>query len=228
MNIDYPSPNFDERPAGTDIDILVLHYTGLKTLQEALDRLIDPASKVSAHYVVAENGEIFCLVPEDKRAWHAGVSYWRGLTDVNAHSIGIELENPGHEFGYHIFPSLQMNALIDLSRDLLSRYEITGRNIVGHSDIAPRRKKDPGELFDWKFMANKGVGLWPAENTGKGPWHDLEIWLSALGYETNNITATLRAFQRHYLPSSISGQADTITRRTINALVALVGENGSS
>ena len=118
MNIDYPSPNFDERPAGTDIDILVLHYTGLKTLQEALDRLIDGASKVSAHYLVAENGKIFCLVPEDKRAWHAGVSYWRGLTDVNAHSIGIELENPGHQFGYEKFSKKQINSLIKLSKIL--------------------------------------------------------------------------------------------------------------
>ena len=226
--IAYPSANYDDRPSGADVEVLVLHYTGMKTLQNALDRLTDPASKVSAHYLVAINGEIISLVSEDKRAWHAGVSYWRGQIDVNSHSIGIELENPGHELGYHEFSSLQMNALIKLTQDLLTRHMISERNVVGHSDVAPRRKKDPGEYFDWKFMANKGVGLWPVTTADKESRGDFEFWLSDLGYETKNITATLRAFQRHYLPSSISGQPDKNTRKSINALASLVGETGSN
>ena len=119
MNIDYPSPNFDERPAGTDIDMLVLHYTGLKTLQEALDRLTDPGSKVSAHYLVAENGEIFCLVPEDKRAWHAGVSKWLDRKNLNETSIGIELVNPGHDHGYKEFTIHQYKVLETLIESLI-------------------------------------------------------------------------------------------------------------
>ena len=143
------SPNFDQKKRlRKNIRFIIIHYTGMKSEKAAMDRLTNIQSKVSSHYFITKNGNITLLVPELYIAWHAGISYWRGLVDVNAHSIGIELENPGHEFGYHDFPSLQMNALIDLSRDLLSRYEITGRNVVGHSDIAPRRKIDPGELFD--------------------------------------------------------------------------------
>ena len=201
---------------------MVFHYTGLKTLKEALDRLINPVAKVSAHYLISEGGEIYCLVKEAHRAWHAGVSYWRGRTDVNAHSIGIELENPGLDFGYRTFPQSQMKALTELCHDILSRHSIPARNIIGHSDIAPRRKRDPGELFDWEFMANQGIGLWPDPTSG-GPLIDSpERLLSSLGYEVDDINATLRAFQRHYLPSCISGQADRKTCKALNALTELV------
>ncbi|MGY8992341.1 MAG: N-acetylmuramoyl-L-alanine amidase, partial [Rhodospirillales bacterium] len=162
------SPNFDDRPAGLPVDMLVLHYTGMKSASDALDRLCDPAAKVSAHYLVNMNGSVSALVDEEKRAWHAGVSFWRGHTDVNARSIGIELVNPGHEFGYVPFPEKQMAALIKLAKDILKRHAIEARNVVGHSDIAPRRKMDPGELFDWPRLAAAGIGLW---FDTKGPGH---------------------------------------------------------
>ena len=222
----YSSPNFDERPPGADVTILVMHYTGLKTCQEALERLTNPKTKVSSHYLISKIGEIYLLVPEDKRAWHAGVSYWRGLNDVNAYSIGIELENPGHEFGYQNFTLSQMNALTELSQEILSRYSIPARNIVGHSDVAPRRKQDPGELFDWKFLANYGVGLWPTPGGDNFLPDAIDVLLSFLGYEIDDIGATVSAFQRHYVPSSISGRVDTPTCQAINSLIKIVG--GSS
>jgi N-acetylmuramoyl-L-alanine amidase len=218
----YSSPNFDERPPGVDVTVLVIHYTGLRTCQEALDRLSNPRTEVSSHYLISKFGEIYLLVPEDKRAWHAGVSYWRGNSDVNACSIGIELENPGHEFGYQDFSISQMNALIELSQEILSRHPIPARNVVGHSDVAPRRKQDPGELFDWKFMADHGIGLWPTSGDDEVLHDDVEILLSYLGYETDDIGATLTAFQRHYVPSSISGHLDSLTCKAINSLIQLI------
>ncbi len=161
-NIDLPSPNHDSRN-GQPIDMLVLHYTGMKTGAEARARLVHPEAKVSAHYVVEENGDIYRLVAEENRAWHAGVSQWRGNTNINQRSIGIEIVNPGHEFGYRAFPDAQMESVALLCKDILSRHDIPKRNIVAHSDIAPVRKEDPGELFDWKGLANQGIGLWPEE-----------------------------------------------------------------
>ena len=216
------SNNFNERPSGADVTILVMHYTGLRTCREALDRLSNPAAKVSSHYLISNIGEIYLLVPEDKRAWHAGVSYWRGLNDINSYSIGIELENPGHEFGYQDFSSSQMNALTELSQEILTRHPIPARNVVGHSDIAPRRKRDPGELFDWKFIEDHGIGVWPPSSGDEFLQNDIEILLSYLGYETDDIGATLTAFQRHYVPSCISGQLDSLTCRAINSLVELI------
>ena len=160
MMIELPSPNFDSRE-GQEIDMLVLHYTGMKTAQEALDRLCDPAAKVSAHYVVDEDGTVYRLVAEENRAWHAGVSSWRGASNVNQRSIGIEIVNPGHEFGYRAFPKAQMETVAALCKGILSRHAIAARNVVAHSDIAPVRKEDPGELFDWKGLAELGIGLWP-------------------------------------------------------------------
>ena len=156
-----PSPNFDRR-GGVPVSILVLHYTGMQSGAEALARLCDSASKVSAHYVVEEDGGVYALVAEEHRAWHAGVSSWHGETRVNAASIGIEIVNPGHEFGYRPFPRVQVEAVIALCRDILSRHEIPARNVVGHSDVAPMRKEDPGELFPWAWLAAQGVGLWPS------------------------------------------------------------------
>ncbi|MCB2084799.1 MAG: N-acetylmuramoyl-L-alanine amidase, partial [Sphingomonadaceae bacterium] len=161
INKEFCSHNWDERPLDAVIDTLVLHYTGMPTALEALERLCEPQSKVSAHYLIDEDGVVFLLVPEEKRAWHAGVSYWRGRENINHYSIGIELVNPGHAFGYRPFPEPQMRALLVLCEALHNRHPIDPRNVVGHSDIAPGRKQDPGELFEWKRLADKDFGLWP-------------------------------------------------------------------
>ncbi len=164
--IDTPSPNHDSR-SGTPVDMLVLHYTGMPTAAGALEKLTDPTpgKRVSAHYLVDEMGAVHRLVPENERAWHAGVSSWRGAADVNACSIGIEIANPGHDHGYNPFPPAQMAAVAELCQGILARHPIPAWNVVAHSDIAPARKQDPGELFDWKGLAEQGIGLWPAAHT---------------------------------------------------------------
>ena len=159
--IERPSPNHDARPAGKPIDILLLHYTGMRDAEAALRRLTDPAAKVSSHYLIDEDGATYRLVDEGRRAWHAGVSYWGGERDINGVSIGIELVNPGHEFGYRPFPQPQMEALVELGRAILARHPIPPARVLGHSDVAPTRKTDPGELFDWRALAEAGIGLWP-------------------------------------------------------------------
>lgn len=151
----YTSPNFNERIGYAAPNMIVLHYTGMKTAKDALERLCDPAAEVSAHYVIDEDGTLYQLVDEEKRAWHAGVSKWDGETDINSASIGIELVNPGHEFGYRAFPAAQMEALAKLCKDIMTRHDI--QTVLGHSDIAPERKQDPGELFDWQWLADAGV-----------------------------------------------------------------------
>ena len=145
--IDTPSPNFDER--GLPISMLVLHYTGMADAATAINWLVSPESKVSAHYVVTEDGQVIRMVDEKKRAWHAGRAHWRGIDDVNSASIGIEIVNPGHEWGYRPFPDAQMGSLIPLIHQIVQRHKITRGNIVGHSDVAPGRKTDPGPAFDW-------------------------------------------------------------------------------
>src|SRR6195952_2802969 len=157
--IETPSPNFDERTS--PVSILVLHYTGMVDAASAIARLADPEAKVSAHYLIAEDGQIVRMVDESKRAWHAGKSHWRGLDDINSASIGIELVNPGHEFGYRPFPEAQIDALIPLVASIVERHGITRGNIVGHSDIAPARKQDPGELFPWARLAKLRLSLPP-------------------------------------------------------------------
>ncbi len=147
---DRPSPNFDARPAGAGIDMLVLHYTGMPSGVAALERLTDPAAKVSSHYLVEEDGTVFRLVADAHRAWHAGVSAWAGRERLNDVSIGIEIVNPGHDCGLKPFPAMQMAAVAELSRDLIDRHCISQRRIMAHSDIAPMRKRDPGELFPWR------------------------------------------------------------------------------
>jgi len=154
---DLPSPNQDDRPL--PVDMLILHYTGMQSAQAAIDRLRDPAAKVSSHYVVDEDGAIYRLVAEEQRAYHAGISYWRGRTALNDCSIGIEIVNPGHEWGYRPFPDAQMQAVRSLCLEILARHAIPARNVVGHSDVAPNRKQDPGELFPWRWLAGQGVGL---------------------------------------------------------------------
>jgi len=155
------SPNFNDRPDGIDIDTVVIHYTGMKSFDEAFDRLCDKKSEVSAHYLIKEDGEIINLVYDEYRAWHAGVSSWRGSDNVNDYSVGIELVNKGHEFGYEPFPERQMDSLLRLLQELLEKYPIEIRNIVGHSDIAPTRKEDPGELFNWELLASYNFAIWP-------------------------------------------------------------------
>ena len=160
--IEAPSPNYDERRLHAPVDILLLHYTGMQTGGAALERLTDPDSKVSCHYLIEEDGTIYRLVAEAHRAWHAGASFWAGERDINSRSVGIELVNPGHEWGYRPFPETQMQALIGLATELLARHSIPPERVLGHSDVAPtRRWYDPGELFDWHSLAKNGIGAWP-------------------------------------------------------------------
>jgi N-acetylmuramoyl-L-alanine amidase len=220
------SPNFDERPSGTEIDMLVLHYTGMQSAAEALARLTDPESKVSSHYLVEEDGTIVRLVDEEMRAWHAGVSCWRGSTNINARSIGIELVNPGHEFGYRAFPREQITSLIDLMLGILSRWPIPPRNVVGHSDVAPRRKMDPGELFDWQRLARAGIGLWPEEAEECVMDRDaVKAMLQQIGYETVELFATVKAFQRHWRPVRVNGRIDGQTARLACGLCAMLSRS---
>jgi N-acetylmuramoyl-L-alanine amidase len=214
-----PSPNHDERPAGTPIDTLILHYTGMRSGADAIARLRDPAARVSSHYVVEEDGAVFRLVPEARRAWHAGVSHWRGHALLNARSIGIEIVNPGHEFGYRPFPALQMAAVCDLCLGILARHPIPARNVVAHSDVAPDRKEDPGELFDWQGLAANGVGLWPARD-GAAEGDPLTL-LGAIGYRTDlPLPVLLRAFQRHWRPEQVDGVLDAGTLARLHAVAA--------
>ena len=235
MNIiETPSRNFDGRTAPPSM--LVLHYTGMKTGPEALDRLRDPEAKVSSHYLVDEDGRVFRLVAEERRAWHAGVSFWRGRRNVNGDSIGIEIVNPGHEFGYRPFPEAQVERVIALVADIRTRWDIEDRDIVGHSDIAPDRKDDPGELFPWKRLSEAGHGLWaewpaaPGAPIGEGEEgaavFALQAGLTRLGYDlppTGQFDATtaavVRAFQRHWRPGRVDGIADGETRARLIALL---------
>lgn len=228
---DRPSPNHGERlpeGGGPDsgeavIDMLVIHYTGMASDAKALDWMCDPASQVSAHYFIDEAGAVCRLVPEDRRAWHAGASAWRGATDINSRSIGIELANPGHEFGYREFPPAQIDALIELAQGIVTRHPIPPRNVVGHADIAPARKLDPGELFPWQRLANAGIGLWPGESSDSADG-DIATMLAEYGYEvsTNWLPEAISAFQRHFRPKHYDGAADGETRARLAALLALV------
>ncbi len=207
-----PSPNFGERAEGTRIDILLMHYTGMETGAAAVQRLCDPAARVSSHYTVDEDGTIYHHVAEAARAFHAGVSYWAGATDINSHSIGIEIVNPGHEFGYRPFPEAQIEAVIALSRDIFTRHGILPRRVIGHSDVAPARKQDPGELFPWQALAEAGVGFWPRSGIRKSVG-TFEEGLRRYGYgirpaaDVSLEVATL-AFQRHFRPALLNGIAD--------------------
>lgn len=214
------SPNFNDRPPGMPIDMLVLHYTGMESCDVALKRLCDPDAKVSAHYLIDEDGTVHRLVDEDKRAWHAGISWWGGAMDVNGRSIGIELVNPGHEFGYRAFPDAQMTALEALAGAILKRHAIQPQNVVGHADVAPARKQDPGELFDWKRLADHGIGLWvedaePLEATAE----DVTVMLTAYGYDVSDLAAAVTAFQRHFRQSEINGLPDDETVGVLKALL---------
>lgn len=158
--IEHPSPNFTERRGGAVPDMVVLHYTGMESAQAALERLCDPVAEVSAHYLITETGQVFRLVAEDKRAWHAGAARWGGVEDVNSRSIGVELANPGHALGYPPFPAPQMAALEGLLDGVLARWRIPPERVVGHAEVAPGRKIDPGEKFDWRRLARAGLAVW--------------------------------------------------------------------
>jgi len=225
--IERPSPNFDARPAGRPIDMVVIHYTGMRSAKAAVARLCDPEAGVSAHYVIDEDGSVIRLVGEAKRAWHAGQAWWRGEADINARSIGVELVNPGHEFGYRAFPEAQMSALEGLAHAILGRHPIAARNVVGHADVAPRRKRDPGELFDWQRLAAAGVGLWPvAAAPATADLEALRAMLAEVGYETKDLTATLTAFQRRFRPVCVDGVADAETAELVAAVVTLYRQAG--
>lgn len=218
--VETPSPNFNERQL--PVSMIVLHYTGMQSTEAALARLTDPAAEVSAHYLIDEDGTIHRLVAEDKRAWHAGQSHWRGITDVNSASIGIELVNPGHEFGYREFAPAQIEALVPLLAEIKDRYEITRGNVVGHSDIAPTRKQDPGELFPWAKLARLRLALpRPTRNLMDPLWSDAGFLLALerFGYEVTDKLAAVVAFQRRFRPELIDGEIDGECRCLLLALL---------
>ena len=218
--IDAPSPSFDARRAPPDM--LVLHYTGMQTGEAALARLRDPEAKVSAHYLVEEDGRIFRLVPEERRAWHAGRGVWQGQDDCNAASIGIEIVNPGHEFGYRPFPPEQIASVVALVAEIKDRHEITRGNIVGHSDIAPTRKRDPGELFPWHELARRRLALpRPTKNLMDPGWTEggFCLALERFGYDVENRMAATMAFQRRFRPELVDGEVDAECRCILLALL---------
>ena len=214
------SPNCDER--ALPVSMVVLHYTGMRTAEEAEQRLVDPAAKVRAHYLIGEDGEVVRLVPEGKRAWHAGRSYWRGLNDVNSASIGIELVNPGHEWGYRPFPRAQMEALLPLLARIVEAHDVPRANVVGHSDVAPARKDDPGELFNWPLLARHRLAL-PIPEVALGDPFDNEgavlLALERFGYDITDGRATVRAFQRRWRPTLIDGEIDLLIGAMVYALL---------
>jgi N-acetylmuramoyl-L-alanine amidase len=230
-----PSPNHSERERA--IDMIVLHYTGMRSGEDALARLTDPAAKVSSHYLVYEDGRVDQLVPEARRAWHAGLSSWKGVTDINSCSIGIEIVNPGHDFGYRDFPDVQIEAVISLCRDIMARHTIPAARVLAHSDVAPARKQDPGERFPWGRLAASGVGVWLeplplTEGTtlkpdDRGPQvAELQRALARFGYAADithfydKPTAEIvTAFQRHFRPARVDGIADRSTVATLQRLL---------
>ena len=218
--IDTPSPNFDARTL--PISMVVLHYTGMIDGASAINRLADPEAKVSAHYVVAEDGQIIRMVDEANRAWHAGRSWWRGISDVNSASVGVEIVNPGHEFGYRPFPDAQIEAVIRLVAGIVARYGITRGNVVGHSDVAPARKDDPGELFPWHRLAKLRLALpRPTKNLMDPHWSDAGFLLALerFGYDVTDGPAAVRAFQRRFRPELMDGIIDGECRAILLALL---------
>jgi N-acetylmuramoyl-L-alanine amidase len=234
-----PSPNHSERAGSGTPDMIVLHYTGMRDDQDAISHLCNPASEVSAHYVVLPDGYIVQLVAEARRAWHAGSSSWAGESDINSRSIGIEIANPGHDYGYPAFPKRQVAAVTALCRSILTRHRIAADRVLAHSDVAPSRKRDPGEKFPWKLLADSGIGLWvkPAPSDPAKPIFTLgdsdpaiqqtQTLLASYGYE---ITATgaldrsthevVAAFQRHFRPQRVDGFVDASTISTLKDLIA--------
>jgi N-acetylmuramoyl-L-alanine amidase len=237
--VERPSPNFNERQGVAGPDILLMHYTGMQDCEAAVTRLTNAEAKVSSHYTVDEDGTIYAHVPEHLRAWHAGVSSWRGASDINSRSIGIEIVNPGHEFGYRAFPDAQIAAVIRLGKGIVSRHPIPKRNVIGHSDVAPGRKEDPGELFPWKRLASEGLGLWVEAKAGTDAAlsrgmtgarvSDLQAALARYGYGVEatgsfdeRTEIVVSAFQRHFRPAKFDGIADAETQAQLRALLELL------
>lgn len=216
--IEHPSPNYGERPC--PVDLVVLHYTGMETGAEALERLCDRDPGVSAHYLVEEDGRTYRLVAEEKRAHHAGVSEWAGRVNVNDFSIGIEIVNPGHYWGYKDFPDPQMASVITLLRDICLRHVIPKTRVVGHSDITPGRKEDPGEKFPWDRLADAGLAVGYYKPAFGGAALAYDQALDALreigyGFEITHPVAAILAFQRRFVPSQLGQGLDPLTRRAI-------------
>jgi N-acetylmuramoyl-L-alanine amidase len=218
--IDCPSPNFDDRDQ--PVSIVVLHYTGMADAASAIERLRDPEARVSCHYLIAEDGKVLRMVAEDKRAWHAGRSYWRGLHNLNAASVGIEIVNPGHEFGYRPFTPQQMDALVPLLAGIVGRHQVPRANVVGHSDIAPARKQDPGELFDWALLARHGLAVArPTRGLVDPHWTDggFLLALERYGYDVRERQAAVIAFQRRFRPDLVNGEIDGESRAILLQLL---------
>ncbi len=223
-----PSPNFGERTL--PITMLVLHYTGMQDGASAIDWLANPASKVSAHYVVDEDGQLVHMVREEQRAQHAGLSHWRGITDVNSASIGIEIVNPGHEWGYRPFPEEQMDTVTRLVAEIVGTFSIEPRNVVGHSDVAPARKEDPGELFDWERLAKLGLAVArPKERLLDPEWTDAAFLLALerYGYGITDGRSAVVAFQRRFRPENLDGIIDGECRAILLSLL-LENEDGTA
>lgn len=204
------SPNFNERTL--PINMVVLHYTEMKPIETALDRLCDQEAQVSAHYLISEEGEVTRLVPEARRAWHAGAAYWRGHKDVNSASIGIELDHPGHALGYRPFADAQIEALVPLLHRIVQHYDVPRANVVGHSDVAPARKTDPGELFPWDWLAEYRLCLAKPQKLELGDPFDNDgafyLALERFGYDITDGHKAVAAFQRRWRPERIDGQID--------------------
>jgi len=234
-----PSPNVEPRRNGLRPTILLLHYTGLDSMARAIDWLTRPGSGVSCHYGIDVDGRIIQMVAEQKRAWHAGESIWAGETDINSASIGIEIHNPGHELGYPDFPEIQMQAVEKLSRDIIARHGIEPERVLAHSDVAPARKKDPGERFPWARLGLAGIGHWVAPApvdaavTGVGAGASgpkvaaIQAALRRYGYgiePTGEVDArteqVITAFQRHFRPERVDGRIDPSTITTLDQLIA--------
>ena len=238
--IQYPSPNYNERPADAAIDTVILHYTGMVSAEAALERMCSEEAEVSAHFMIDEDGTLYQLVDPGKRAWHAGISVWQGRQNLNHSSIGIELVNPGHEFGYRMFPESQLQSLMDLLRFLSETYAIPRERYIGHSDVAPLRKSDPGELFPWKKFADAGFGVFPKKGhsdqtiinkTGdNGPEIKmLNKQLGIIGYDEfdrdvfgDQTAQTIRAFQAHWRPEGVHGNLDAGTWSALNEVAQLI------
>jgi N-acetylmuramoyl-L-alanine amidase len=233
--IHHPSPNFGPRPSGVPLDMIVLHYTDMLNAEDALARLCDPTSEVSAHFLISKEGTLYQLVDPKYRAWHAGTSFWGEEENINSRSIGIEMDNLGHTFGPELFSISQINTLLDLLTELTEIYGILAHRIVGHSDVAPLRKQDPGELFPWHDLAKKGFGLWPSKRMPPAspslPLNFLEVQqaLRNIGYECpltgvwdDDSQKVCRAFQQHFTPSELTGYPSEQTHQTLQELLEVV------
>ena len=243
----HPSPNIGPRNKGLRPTILIMHYTGMASAAKAIGWLARPESHVSCHYVIDEDGRVTQMVAESTRAWHAGVSYWQGETDINSASIGIEIQNPGHDDGYHPFSRAQMRGVRDLAKDIIARHRIAPQRVLAHSDIAPARKIDPGEKFDWPWLAKTGIGHWvpPVPRNAKEPGADLgphtpetqlmQSLLAQYGYDAGAgasfdkaLQINVKAFQRHFRPECVDGRIDQSTLATLQNLIMALPRINSS